>query len=66
VLDWPGSSEEVVCLASPKELGLALPAPLKTPDLTPMPVASLDEVVSTYRRLDGTLVEARLPIRVTN
>jgi len=65
VLDWPGASEEVVCLASPKELGLALPAQLKTPDLTPMPVASLDEVVSTYRRLDGRLVEARLPIRVT-
>jgi hypothetical protein len=42
-----------------------LPASLKTADLTPMPVASLDEVVSTYRKLDGRLVEARLPIRVT-
>jgi curli biogenesis system outer membrane secretion channel CsgG len=64
VFDRPGASEQVACVASPAELGLSLPPQLKTPDLVPMPVQSLDEVVAAYRRLDTALVETRLPIRV--
>ena len=65
VFEQPGAREQVACLASPVELGLRLPPPLKTPDLVPMPVSSLDEVVAAYRQLDSTtLVEARLPIQV--
>jgi len=65
VFDHPRATEAVACLASPAELGLHLPPALKTPDLRPMPVHSLDEVVAAYRRLDGAgLVEARLPIQV--
>ena len=65
VFDRPGASEQVACVASPMELGLRLPPALKTPDLVPMPVRSLDEVVAAFRELDGTsLVESRLPIRV--
>ena len=67
VFDRPGVTEEVVCLASPKELGLALPPQFKVDDLTPMPVESLDQVVSTFEQLDGsTLVHKRVPIRVVN
>jgi hypothetical protein len=56
----------VACLASPRELGLNLPAELKTADLRPMPVESLDDLIEAFRRLDRvTLIEARLPIRVT-
>ena len=65
VFDRRGASEQVVCLASPSELGVRLPPQLQTPDLAPMPVRSLDEVATAYRQLDRTqLVEARLPIRV--
>jgi curli biogenesis system outer membrane secretion channel CsgG len=65
--DKPGAEEEVICLASYKEIGLALPDSLKTGDLTPLPVASIDDLVSTFKRIDSTgLVQARLPIRVDN
>lgn len=67
VFDRPGASEEVVCLASQKEIGLRLPRKLKTRDLAPMPVESMAEVVSAFEKIDGmTLAEARIPIRVTN
>jgi peptidoglycan hydrolase-like protein with peptidoglycan-binding domain/curli biogenesis system outer membrane secretion channel CsgG len=66
VFDQVGAREEVACLASPRELGLNLPAELKTADLRPMPVESLDDLIEAFRRLDRvTLIEARLPIRVT-
>jgi curli biogenesis system outer membrane secretion channel CsgG len=64
VFDRRGASEQVLCLAAPSELGVRLPPQLRTPDLAPMPVRSLDEVVTAYRQLDRGLVEARLPIRV--
>ena len=65
VFDRRGASEQVLCLASASELGVRLPPQLQTPDLAPMPVRSLDEVVAAYRQLDRTqVVEARLPIRV--
>lgn len=67
VFDRPGVREEVVCMASPKELGLQLPAELKTQDLRPMPVDALDEVITAFERIDrANLVQARLPITVAN
>jgi peptidoglycan hydrolase-like protein with peptidoglycan-binding domain len=67
VFDRPGANEQIVCVASRKELGLRLPQQLKTQDLTPMPVQSVDEVVAAFREIDRSdVVEARLPIRVTN
>ena len=65
VFDRPGASEQVLCLASPSEVGLRLPQQLRTPDLMPMPVNSLDQVASAYQQVDGSqVVQARLPIRV--
>lgn len=63
--DRPGSRETVACLASDLELGLTLPDALKTKDLEPLPVRSIDDVVS---RLDaagrGHVSVSRLPIEV--
>jgi len=65
VFDRPGASEQVLCLAGPSELGVRLPPQLRTPDLAPLPVRSLDEVAAAYRQLERSrLAEARLPIRV--
>ena len=65
VFDRPGASEQVLCLAAPTEVGLRLPPQLRTPDLAPMPVESLDQVAAAYRDVDSSrVVEARLPIRV--
>lgn len=65
ILEKPGDSEEVICFASYKEVGLRLPDSLKTGDLVPLPVASIDELVSAYRQTDPAgLVSARLPIKV--
>jgi len=67
VFESPGAEEEVVCLASYKEVGLRLPDYLKVDDLTPLPVGSIDELVSAFKQIDSTgLVETRLPIRVGN
>jgi len=66
VFDRPGVTEEVACVASQRELGLRLPQELKTDDLAPMPVETLDEVVGAFEEIDGvSLAQARLPIRVT-
>ncbi|MEM7042225.1 MAG: DUF4384 domain-containing protein [Pseudomonadota bacterium] len=65
VLDRPGAEEAVACLASEVELGLRLPPPLKTADLVPLPVSSIDEIVGAYRKLGRqSVVEARLDITV--
>jgi peptidoglycan hydrolase-like protein with peptidoglycan-binding domain/curli biogenesis system outer membrane secretion channel CsgG len=65
VFDRPGVSEHILCLASPSEVGLRLPQPLRTADLMPMPVDSLDQVASAYREIaSNQVVEARLPIRI--
>jgi peptidoglycan hydrolase-like protein with peptidoglycan-binding domain/curli biogenesis system outer membrane secretion channel CsgG len=65
VFERPGS-EAIACLASPAELGLALPASFKTADLRPMPAHSLDDVAAAYRKVGGGagFAEARLSIRV--
>jgi peptidoglycan hydrolase-like protein with peptidoglycan-binding domain/curli biogenesis system outer membrane secretion channel CsgG len=66
VFEQHRANEQVACIASPAELGLNLPPSLKTADLRPMPVHSIDEVVTAYQRLAGAagMVETRLPIRV--
>jgi len=67
VFDKPGASEEVLCLASEREVGLRLPDALKQKDLTPLPVGSLDDVVQAYRKADTTrTADARLPIKIAN
>ena len=67
IFEKAGAEEEVICLSSYKEVGLTLPDRLKTADLMPLPVASLDELVSNFKRLDSKgLVQARLPIKVNN
>lgn len=65
VFATPGVKEQVICFASPKEVGLRLPPALKQPDLTPLPVRSIDDVEKAYRALDPTtLAVAKLPITV--
>jgi curli biogenesis system outer membrane secretion channel CsgG len=65
VFDKPGAKEEIVCVASYKEVGLMLPGNLKAQDLTPLPIRSIDELVAAFKRADSKgLVQARLPIRV--
>ncbi len=60
-----GSREEILCIASRKELGLQLPEALKTADLTPIAVKSLEEIVAAFTRADQSdPAQARLPISV--
>lgn len=67
VFDRPGNNEEILCLASPKEIGLNLPTSLKVPDLEPVPVRSTEDLVAAYRKLDPNgLTSARLNITVAN
>lgn len=63
VLDRPGTTESITCLASEVEVDLRLPPALKTADLAPLPVNSVDEIVAAYRRLGRqSVVETRLEI----
>jgi curli biogenesis system outer membrane secretion channel CsgG len=65
VFDRPNAQEKVLCVASHRELGLKLPDGLRKKDLAPLPVSSLDEVVSAYQKLDsGRVAQANLSIRV--
>jgi peptidoglycan hydrolase-like protein with peptidoglycan-binding domain/curli biogenesis system outer membrane secretion channel CsgG len=67
IFDKPGATEEVLCLASEREIGLRLPDSLKQKDLAPLPVASLDDVAAAYRKAGpGRTADARLPIKVAN
>lgn len=57
--------EAVACIASPLELGLKLPEPLKAQDLEALPVGGLNDVVETFRRAgNGQISEGWLPIEV--
>ena len=57
--------EEILCLAASEEAGLRLPEKLKTADLTPMPVTSLDEIVAAFKQAEKSgPAQARLPISV--
>jgi len=65
IFDTAGAKEEVLCIASTQEVGLRLPNKLKQKDLSPLPVASLDELVSAYRKVTSSgVTNARLPISV--
>ncbi|MCB2054687.1 MAG: DUF4384 domain-containing protein [Geminicoccaceae bacterium] len=64
-LDEPGSREEILCLASSDERGMALPPALREADLAPLPVASLGDLVDAFQNVSvEPLVVARLPIQV--
>jgi len=59
--DQPGQ-EEIVCYASERDL--PLPANLKAADLTPLKVASLEEIATAFRKSNPNVAEAKLPITV--
>ncbi len=66
VLDRPGTKEQVVCLGARREVGLNLPPELKVADLQPIPVSSVDQVVSAFRQVGkAEVVEARMRLNVT-
>ena len=63
--DRPGAREEIACVASDRELAMQLPPELKTEDLAPLPVASIDDLLQKFRTIDKTgLAVERLPITV--
>ena len=65
IFDKAPVQEEVVCLASDRELSLQLPKELKVADLAPLPVQSMQALIDFYRKLDRAgLSVARLPISV--
>jgi tRNA A-37 threonylcarbamoyl transferase component Bud32 len=60
-----GVTETIACFASPRDLMAELPHAVAGPDLTPLPVASLDDVKSAFVRLAGNaLAEASLSVQV--
>ena len=67
VLPQAGTQENMVCFVSSAELGAALPTELKSDDLTPLPVPSLDALKSRYsqtaRDLNGDLVVRELSLQ---
>jgi len=67
IFEHAGSREEIACIASELELGVKLPEQLKLQDLTPLPVASLDDVLAAFDGLgQGAVAKARLPIQIAN
>lgn len=63
--DRPGSRETIACLGADRDVGPRLPAQLKAEDLSPLPVSSLDQVVSQIRGASGAQVtDARLTAEV--
>ena len=65
LLDRVSEDEQVACVASTRELALRLPEAMKQPDLTAIPVASVDDVIDAYRALaPDDLVETRLDVTV--
>ena len=64
-LERPGATDEVMCVASDREVSSHLPEELRVRDLVPMQVESLDELSRLFQDIDYTgLSEARMPIRV--
>lgn len=54
-----GVGETIACVASPQEVGLALPDKYKAGDLQVIPGASLEDVLAIYERLPNTSVTSR-------
>ena len=64
-IEGDGPREEVICLASDREIANRLPVELHGYDLVPMPVESLDEIARAFFAIDRAIVsQARLPISV--
>jgi len=60
-----GVTETIACFASARDLMAELPPAVAGPDLTPLPVASLDDLKSAFVRLAGNaLAEASLSVQV--
>jgi len=59
--DKPGQ-EQVVCFASDKDL--PIPANLKGADLTPLKIASIDEISVAFKKSNPNVAEAKLDIVV--
>lgn len=59
--DQPGQ-EQIVCYASERDL--PLPPSLKGADLTPLRVASMEEIATAFRKSNPNVAEAKLPITV--
>ena len=60
-----GAQEEVMCVASDREITQHLPSALQVRDLVPMPIGSLDELATAFLEIDRTGVsQARLPVSV--
>ena len=64
VADKPNRTEEVRCIAATRDLGSKLPGELQAEDLSPLPVASLNDISSMFRRLSGDVVETQLVVLV--
>jgi len=57
-------TETIACFASARDVMDELPPAVVGTDLTPLPVASLDDVRGAFARLAGdTLAEARMPVQ---
>jgi curli biogenesis system outer membrane secretion channel CsgG len=64
-MDQPGASEEIACVVSPQEVGLALPEAYKADDLQVIPQARLSDVLAAFSRLPKTSVKAKeMPVAV--
>lgn len=57
--DKSRAKEAVACIASNDELGLKLPARLKAEDLAPLPVASLQDMITNFRQLGTSPLTAK-------
>lgn len=64
VMDHPGNRERVDCVASRKELGLALPKNIQADDLEPIAGQTIDGVVKEFMKLDSNIAHEYMPIVV--
>jgi curli biogenesis system outer membrane secretion channel CsgG len=58
-MDKPGAAEEIACVVSPQEVGLALPDQYKADDLQVIPQARLADLLAAFDRLPKTSVKAK-------
>ncbi len=64
-LEQPNANEQIACVSSPQEVGLALPDSYKAADLAVIPGATLDDVLGAYARLPKTTVKTgRMTVKV--
>lgn len=64
-MERPGVTEAIACVASPQEVGLALPEKFKAADLQVIPQARLEDVLAIYGGLpNATVISRRMPVKV--